>query len=239
MDLQKFNFLLLSTQGRVKTMAPMLLDDMQKLDLAKTGLFFHNNLLKCIGCNTIMNKIHLKSTKRHTYSDVCISATNALLVNETLRKQSFSSFKWARRQFKSHNKLIDMLSRRGFYCFGKKARLRCVGCKVVIVYKSVDDAQKHHQATCAFRHVVDVNLNDCFMEKTIMATDLPPPRIEPSAPQMDNTSILECKVCFTNEKTVCFLPCRHLVVCAACSLRCKRCCVCNQKITSRIETLPQ
>ncbi|ABI13853.1 inhibitor of apoptosis protein 2 [Anticarsia gemmatalis multiple nucleopolyhedrovirus] len=241
MDLKKFNFLILSTHGRVKTMTPLLLDNVQKMDLAKTGFFFHNNMLKCIGCRTTMDKIDTKRVKRHTYSDYCISATNALLANESLRKQSFCSFKWARRQFASQPRVIDMLSRRGFYCFGK--RLRCAGCKAVVAYESVDAAQRGHDAVCAFRHVVDVNLDESTFK--VLQADLSPPRlerVEPSAPQADSSSssiVSECKVCFSNEKSVCFLPCRHLAVCATCSPRCKKCCVCNGKITSRIETLPQ
>jgi hypothetical protein len=239
MDLKKFNFLIMSTHGRAKTMAPLLLDHVQKMDLAKTGLFFYNNLFKCIGCSTTMDKIDTKLVKRHTYSDYCISATNALLANESLRKQSFSSFKWARRQFESHPRVVDMLSRRGYYCFGK--RLRCAGCKAVVAYESVDAAQRGHDAVCTFRHVVDVDLNECTFK--VLAANLPPPRLEraePSAPQADaGSSVSECKVCFANEKSVCFMPCRHLAVCAICSPRCKRCCVCNGKIVSRIETLPQ
>ncbi|AGR57117.1 IAP-2 [Choristoneura rosaceana nucleopolyhedrovirus] len=240
MELQKFNYLLLSTHGRVMTMSPMSLDHAQKLDLARTGLFFHNNLIKCIGCRMIMVKVDAHCAKRHTYSDSCISATNALLTNENLRRQSFFSFKWARRQFKSQIRVVDMLSRRGFYCFGKRARLRCAGCKAVATYVSVDDAQRVHAATCTFRHVVDFDLDNCALLK-IVESDLAPPRLEPvtaSAPP-DIAAMSECKVCFANEKSVCFLPCRHLVVCAKCSQRCKRCCVCNSKIESRINTLPQ
>ncbi|AGR56971.1 IAP-2 [Choristoneura occidentalis alphabaculovirus] len=249
MDLQKFNFLLLSTHGRVATMSPMSLDHAQKVDLARTGLFFHNNLIKCIGCRTTMDKVDARRAKRHTYSDSCISATNALLVNENLRKQSFSCFKWARRQFRSQTRVVDMLSRRGFYCFGKRARLRCAGCKAMAAYVSVDASQRAHATACTFRHVVDFDISEGDLFK-IVKSDLPPPRLEPhelnaptpakpSAPPDVAAAVSECKVCFANEKSVCFLPCRHLVVCAECSPRFKRCCVCNNKIASRINTLPQ
>lgn len=241
MDLQKFNFLILSTQGRVKTMSSMLLEHSQKMDLAKTGLFFHNNLIKCIGCHMTMDKIDARRAKHHTYSGSCISATNALLSNETLRRQSFDSFKWARRQFKSKIRVVDMLSRSGFYCFNKPSRIRCAECKVVTAYVSVDDAQNKHDSMCKFRYMVNIDLDGCTK------IDLPPPQLQPKldttlsfkATAPPDTSLLECKVCFENEKSVCFLPCRHLVVCTECSPRCKRCCVCNSKITSRIETLPQ
>ncbi|AFY62884.1 iap 2 [Philosamia cynthia ricini nucleopolyhedrovirus virus] len=242
MDLQKFNFVLLSTQGRARTMALMSLDHAQKTDLAQAGLFFHNNLIKCIGCSVAMDKIDAKCVKRHAYSSDCVAATNALLASEALRAQSFARFKWARRQFGLQPRVANMLARRGFYCF--KHKLRCAGCKCVVAFKSVDLAQRAHSATCAFRHVVDL---DAHVIGTILGTDLPPPKLHenkasranrPSAPPADN-SVSDCKVCFDSEKSVCFLPCRHLAVCAACSPRCKRCCVCQGKIASRIETLPQ
>lgn len=92
MNLRQFNFLILSTDGRFRTMANMSLDNEYKFELAKTGLFSHNNLIKCIGCRTILDKINAKQIKRHTYSDYCISSTNALMFNESMRK-SFTSFK--------------------------------------------------------------------------------------------------------------------------------------------------
>ncbi|AKR14163.1 inhibitor of apoptosis protein 2 [Dasychira pudibunda nucleopolyhedrovirus] len=236
MDLQRFNFLIMTTQGRVATMSFMSLDHAQKVDLAKTGLFFHNNLIKCIGCRATMDRVDARRVKRHTYSDTCVSATNALVANESLRKRSFASFRWARRQFGSRAREVDMLSRRGFYCVGK--RLRCAGCKVVTTCVSVDGAQRAHAADCAFRRVFDVDLDACALANVVRA-DLPPPRLEPRPSAPPDAAVSECKVCFVNEKSVCFLPCRHLVVCAECSPRCKRCCVCNGKIASRLSTIPQ
>ncbi|ANF29719.1 iap2 [Catopsilia pomona nucleopolyhedrovirus] len=285
MDLRQFNFLILSTDGRYQTMANMMLDNDTKLDLAKTGLFCHNNLIKCIGCYTTMDKIDVKLVKRHTYSDNCISSTNLLMLNETMRKRSFVSFKSARRQFKSQL-IIDMLARRGFYTFGKPSHLRCSGCRIIIKYTTIDDAQKQHKQNCRFIHVFDDHLttiNICndinkpfnavnnnsdndndIDDRQILTSDLPPPETngkivvanniavvaaavsEPSAPCLSEllthdqqTAAVECKICFDREKSVCFMPCRHLAVCVECSRRCKKCCVCNAKILQRIETLPQ
>ncbi|AAN28078.1 inhibitor of apoptosis - 2 [Rachiplusia ou multiple nucleopolyhedrovirus] len=249
MNLMQFNFLILSTDGRFRTMANMSLDNEYKLELAKTGLFFHNNLIKCIGCRTILNKINAKQIKRHTYSNYCISSTNALMFNESMRKKSFTSFKSSRRQFASQSVVVDMLARRGFYYFGKAGHLRCSGCYIVFKYKSVDDAQRRHQQNCKFLNAIeDYSDNEQFgkfnaAETEILAADLIPPRlnVRPSAPPAEplTQQVSECKVCFDREKSVCFMPCRHLAVCTTCSRRCKRCCVCNAKIIQRIETLPQ
>ncbi|ABL76006.1 inhibitor of apoptosis-2 [Maruca vitrata nucleopolyhedrovirus] len=246
MNLMQFNFLILSTEGRFKTMANMSLDNDHKFELAKTGLFSHNNLIKCIGCRTVFKKINSKQIKRHTYSNYCISSTNALMLNELMRKKSFASFKSCRRQFVSQSVVVEMLARRGFYYFGKAGHLRCSGCHVIFNYKNVDDAQRRHKQNCKFLNVIEdycvIEQFDKFEEK-ILATDLIPPRqnVEPSAPAAEplNQQVSECKICFDREKSVCFMPCRHLAVCAECSRRCKRCCVCNAKIMQRIETLPQ
>ncbi|AGA16222.1 iap-2 protein [Thysanoplusia orichalcea nucleopolyhedrovirus] len=251
MNLMQFNFLILSTDGRFKTMTNMALENEYKLELAKTGLFFHNNLIKCIGCRIIMDKINAKKVKRHTYSNYCISSTNALMFNEAMRKKSFTSFKSCRRQFASASAVVDMLARRGFYHFGKPGVLRCCGCHVVFKYKTVDCAQRQHKQNCRFINAIEDYLLDkpvdkfSDLEKEILTADLaPPPRLEvsPSAPPAESlttNSVSECKVCFDKEKSICFMPCRHLAVCADCSRRCKRCCVCNAKIIQRIETLPQ
>lgn len=251
MDLKQFNFLILFTDGRFQTMSNMTLDNDLKLELAKTGLFFHNNIIKCIGCYITMDKIDIKRVKRHTYSDNCISSTNLLMINEVMRKKSFVSFKACRCQFKSQ-RIVDMLARRGFYSFGKTTYLRCSGCHVVFKYKTVDHAQQQHKKNCIFINAVDDNLifinkkvenNYEDVKKQILLADLPPPRIDvmPSAPDCADLSqqISECKICFNNEKSVCFMPCRHLVACTQCSRLCKKCCVCNAKIMQRIETLPQ
>jgi hypothetical protein len=43
-----------------------------------------------------------------------------------------------------------------------------------------------------------------------------------------------CKICFVNNRQICFFPCRHIMACSQCADRCKRCCVCREKIKSKI-----
>ncbi|USC25919.1 iap-2 [Palpita vitrealis nucleopolyhedrovirus] len=246
MNCMQFNYLILTTEGRLETMHHMNLDSDHKLELAKSGLFFFNNVIKCIGCYVVMKKIDMKHVKRHTYSDNCISSTNVLMLNEFMRKKSFASFRCSRRQFARQPVVVNMLAQRGFYSFGKPNHIRCSACHVVLKYKSVEIAQNEHKPKCKF-----INASyDCV--KKIIKNELPPPRINviPSAPPLPQSSssstetptiqqISECKICFENEKSVCFLPCRHLAVCVQCARRCKKCCVCNAPIKQCIQTLPQ
>lgn len=40
-----------------------------------------------------------------------------------------------------------------------------------------------------------------------------------------------CKICFTNDLNVLFLPCRHFVSCLSCSKRISTCIICRQDIS--------
>lgn len=48
-----------------------------------------------------------------------------------------------------------------------------------------------------------------------------------------------CKICFVNNRQICFFPCRHIMACSECADRCKRCCVCREKIKSKISVYLQ
>ncbi|AWN01896.1 iap2 [Cyclophragma undans nucleopolyhedrovirus] len=248
-SLELFNLLIGSTEGRFQTMQNMSLDNDLKRQLAKTGLFYYDNMLKCVGCNATMNKINDKLVKRHTFSEKCVSSTNALVFNEAMRRRSFASFKTCRRQFKSSD-LVSALARRGYYSFGKPGHLKCAGCSLVFKYTTLEAAQsqQRHKNQCIF-----FDQPPALETKNFLLADFPPPRLYalPSAPKDDNDDITittgvncinqasECKICFEKEKSVCFMPCRHLATCIQFSRRCKRCCVCNAKIVHTIETLPQ
>lgn len=43
-----------------------------------------------------------------------------------------------------------------------------------------------------------------------------------------------CKVCFTDEVTIVFLPCGHLVCCTSCGNRIVNCCICRQFIRGTV-----
>nr|AFS51961.1 DekiORF83 [Dendrolimus kikuchii nucleopolyhedrovirus] len=255
-SLELFNLLIASTEGRFQTMQNMSLDNDLKRQLAKTGLYYYDSTLKCVGCDATMDKINDKLVKRHTFSKNCTSSANALAFNEAMRRRSFASFKTCRRQFKSRD-TVDALVRRGYYSFGKPGHLKCAGCDLVFKYTTLEAAQRQrHRIECIFfdpplsssSPSSPSSKNISCAVKNVLWSDLPPPKINtlPSAPVDDDDDdddrlnrALECKICFEKEKSVCFMPCRHLATCAQCSRRCKRCCVCNAKIVHTIETLPQ
>lgn len=47
----------------------------------------------------------------------------------------------------------------------------------------------------------------------------------------DNT---KCKICYTDEVGVVFLPCGHLVACVRCALSLTTCAVCRQEVTATV-----
>jgi Zinc finger, C3HC4 type (RING finger) len=235
------NAKIITAAGRVDTMTNMVLDKEYKQSLAKEGLFYYNNMIRCIGCYITLKKLNQKHLKRHTFSDNCITTTNLLKNNETLRKKSFVAFKSSRRRFKQ-TLVIDMLARRGFYSFGKKNYIKCSRCLVTFKYLSMENAQQQHSQDCDFLYAGDDDCKQQSYVEQVLQSDLSPPAkyLKPSAPQMPITpDALECKICFDAERTVCFMPCKHLVACETCSKRCKVCCICNVKIEQRIVTIPQ
>lgn len=43
-----------------------------------------------------------------------------------------------------------------------------------------------------------------------------------------------CKICYTEEMGVLFLPCGHLVACVKCALSLTTCAVCRQPVTATV-----
>lgn len=43
-----------------------------------------------------------------------------------------------------------------------------------------------------------------------------------------------CKICYTDEMGVVFLPCGHLVACVKCALSLTTCAVCRQPVTATV-----
>lgn len=204
----QFNFLILSTDGRFRTMANMSLDNEYKFELAKTGLFSHNNLIKCIGCRTILDKINAKQIKRHTYSDYCISSTNALMFNESMRKNHLRVLKISASVCITIRGRWHVGSSR-FLLFWQSRSFTLFRMPYSFKYKSVDDAQRRHKQNCKFVNAIeDYSVNEHFSkldvaEKEILAADLSPPQlsVKPSAPPAEPLTqhVSECKVCFDRE----------------------------------------
>jgi baculoviral IAP repeat-containing protein 7/8 len=57
-----------------------------------------------------------------------------------------------------------------------------------------------------------------------------------SASRNDDTKL--CKICYSNEKEVVFIPCSHLVSCTECSLSLKTCPICRKRIDGTIRVFP-
>lgn len=44
----------------------------------------------------------------------------------------------------------------------------------------------------------------------------------------------QCSVCFTNEKEILFIPCKHFCTCIECSVDMSKCCICRKKIVNKL-----
>ncbi|AKC91700.1 iap2 [Lambdina fiscellaria nucleopolyhedrovirus] len=90
--------------------------------------------------------------------------------------------------------------------------------------KSIHNDERGIRATTANNKFVDGNSDKNFNDggdKNIVRTNV-------------DSDLLLCKICFENERQVCFLPCGHVSTCDSCSKRCKKCCICREKIKNKI-----
>jgi len=51
--------------------------------------------------------------------------------------------------------------------------------------------------------------------------------------RLQNEKVL-CRICFEGEIAVVLLPCRHRILCSACSEKCKKCPICRVSIMERM-----
>nr|AFS51919.1 inhibitor of apoptosis protein 3 [Dendrolimus kikuchii nucleopolyhedrovirus] len=65
-------------------------------------------------------------------------------------------------------------------------------------------------------------------------TPSPPPPSSPSSPPPHSLSFTEsepiCKICYTNKRNACFVPCNHVVACVECSACLTECPVCRRPV---------
>ncbi|AIE47792.1 iap-2 [Peridroma alphabaculovirus] len=128
---------------RLATLEDVFLSDDYKRNLAASGIY-HDGAdgYKCAYCSLYLRKLNAHDLKYHTFS-VCPMATQRLLDNVTLRKESFRKFKAARLRYRND---AEALAKNGFYYYGTKLEIRCAFCHVVIVKLGKNDnAQAIHR----------------------------------------------------------------------------------------------
>lgn len=274
MQLSPPKSLLKRLQYRLTTLEDNMVDGHVNNDqLARAGIYYATNEKKyrCAYCYfEACPRTIYKTLKRHTFSLCPISLKN-FEKSSTLRAQSFREFKTSRRYYEA---MSEQLANNGFFYYGKRTEMRCVGCKLIIIKLFKNTIQELHELHQSF-------FPNCKFVNVIppVAESLPPsPSLSyptPSAPQlcdlmqtpttepnklypvlnntnefncnnvkkrnynMDDDDNVVCKICFENNREICFLPCRHVCTCKNCAARCKLCCICRVTIAQRLEVYLQ
>lgn len=86
------------------------------------------------------------------------------------------------------------------------------GCSFLLVNKGITFIQKHYKD---------------YQESEIVTQSM--------QPQKTDKTYLQCVVCYSNEKNIFFLPCRHCCVCSECGQKLNKCAVCRENILSMME----
>ncbi|ABC61218.1 IAP-3 [Choristoneura occidentalis granulovirus] len=125
------------------------------------------------------------------------------------------------------------LAEAGFYYTNKGDRTKCYYCDNGLKDWEPEDVPWEQHARwfdkCEFVKIVK---GDQYVQKVISEACVIKPKAEIKPDNKESNDQLNetlCKICFVNERDVCFLPCGHVVACATCalSLVSKRCPVCN------------
>jgi uncharacterized radical SAM superfamily Fe-S cluster-containing enzyme len=248
--------------ARFDTLANLCLSEAYKRNLAAYGIYYDGaNGYKCAFCSFYLKRLDAHDLKYHTYS-LCPMATQRLVGNITLRKQSFLKFKTSRLHYKNN---YEELAQNGFYYFGKKFEIRCSSCLLIINKLTKNDCvsliHRAHSPDCSFNaspapvpppkitYVSNIypqlpkfNLHDDYFDNDdddAAAEQCDEDKQTSSPTQSVNGDDLMCKICFEKARDTCFMPCRHMSTCSECASRCKICCICRIKVQDRIKIFLQ
>eukprot|EP01083_Nonionella_stella_P083685 231452_1 len=105
--------------------------------------------------------------------------------------------------------------------------------KCLVCDKTFDPAlQRKDLNAHVKRHVAELRpLEDANDSKYVIENRSLRKQIEAMETQLQAT---ECVVCYEPERNILFMPCKHCVVCEACSTEIKECPICCTKIKSKI-----
>ncbi|XP_063535037.1 baculoviral IAP repeat-containing protein 3-like isoform X1 [Cydia strobilella] len=147
---------------------------------------------------------------------------------------------------KSMKQKPEELAEAGFYYTGQSDKTKCFYCDGGLKDWEEDDVPWEQHARwfdrCAYVQLVKGRdyVQKVISEACVVPETIPAPKPEPVAPTKaeDEKSEVEdsklCKICYENERNVCFVPCGHVVACAKCALATDKCPMCRRTFTSAV-----
>lgn len=135
------------------------------------------------------------------------------------------------------------LAEAGFFYTGKGDKTKCFYCDGGLKDWETDDVPWEQHARwfdrCAYVQLVKGRE---YVQKVISeASAIQKPPTPPAGPTIapkqgdipvDDSKI--CKICYAEERNVCFVPCGHVVACAKCAMSTDKCPMCRRTFTNAV-----
>lgn len=159
--------------------------------------------------------------------------------SENARLKSFKD--WPR----SMKQTPEELAEAGFFYTGQGDKTKCFYCDGGLKDWEIDDVPWEQHARwfdrCAYVQLVKGReyVQKVMTEACAVAApreEVPARTTEPSTPK-DEPEVEDsklCKICFAEERNVCFVPCGHVVACAKCALAADKCPMCRRTFTNAV-----
>lgn len=143
------------------------------------------------------------------------------------------------------------LAEAGFFYTGQGDKTKCFYCDGGLKDWENDDVPWEQHARwfdrCAYvqlvkgrEYVQKVISEACAIPASNAEKDVVPetPASEPSTPTDTSENSLDdsklCKICYAEERNVCFVPCGHVVACAKCALAADKCPMCRRTFQTAV-----
>ncbi|XP_039755147.1 baculoviral IAP repeat-containing protein 3 isoform X1 [Pararge aegeria] len=169
---------------------------------------------------------------------------HARYASEAARLRSFAD--WPR----SMRQKPEELAEAGFFYTGQGDKTKCFYCDGGLKDWENDDVpweqHAHWFSRCAYVQLVK---GKEYIQKVISEACVIPAPVEekvakaPASTSVEKTSEKEenhvedtklCKICYNEERNVCFVPCGHVVACAKCALSTDKCPMCRRTFTNAV-----
>lgn len=138
----------------------------------------------------------------------------------------------------------DDLAEAGFFYTGQGDKTKCFYCDGGLKDWEEDDIPWEQHARwfsrCAYVQLVKgkqfvqmVISESCYIENDDKSETAPSQAAKPQEPIKEENTIEDtklCKICYSEERNICFVPCGHVVACAKCALANTNCPMCRRTI---------
>ncbi|XP_077293435.1 putative inhibitor of apoptosis [Arctopsyche grandis] len=246
---------MLMERDRLKTLVNWPVNFIDKRKMAVAGFYYEGNgsddRVRCFQCKVVVgqwepddepNIEHIKWSSNCRYITLLVDPLVSVPIDGP-RHQKYANFHDRMKTFEDWPvslpvKPVD-LAKAGFFYKGNSDKCCCFYCDSVIkCWVSGDDPWEEHarwNPSCVFLHTVKDEKFIKAVQKKYSSKTSQPLEIEDinaeEIPEVDEQS--SCKICFQDRRSICFLPCGHILSCANCAFAVSKCPACRTVIEKR------